>query len=76
MKVLVLMPLLWLVAIFMSYPQIHYKELITMTVNQFVASETNLIFTDWIGKTLQKYNNMKKKRKTFRFLALLCWMRK
>ena len=49
-QTLLLMPILWVMAFCMSYPQMHYKELITMSVNQFVATEAVIPFSDWIGK--------------------------
>ena len=48
-QTLLLMPILWVMAFCMSYPQMHYKELITMSVNQFVATEAVIPFSDWIG---------------------------
>ena len=52
-QTLLLMPILWVMAFCMSYPQMHYKELITMSVNQFVATEAVIPFSDWIGKSTQ-----------------------
>ena len=49
-QTLFLMPVLWLVAFCMSYPQMHYKELITMSINKFVATETAIPVSDWIGR--------------------------
>ena len=34
----------------MSYPQMHWKELVTKTVNEYVAMETSFPIQDWIGK--------------------------
>ena len=55
-QTLLLMPILWVMAFCMSYPQMHYKELITMSVNQFVATEAVIPFSDWIGTSVLKTN--------------------
>ena len=34
----------------MSYPQMHWKELVTKSVNEYVAMETSFPTQDWIGK--------------------------
>ena len=49
-KALVLMPVLWVVAFCMSYPQVYYKELVTVSTNKFVVIHTNFPMSEWIGK--------------------------
>ena len=49
-KALILMPVLWVLAFCMSYPQVYYKELVTISTNQFVAIQAMVPMSDWIGK--------------------------
>ena len=54
------MPFLWMTAFCMSYPQMHWKELVTKTVNEYVAMETSFPTQDWIGKYVIKEGNSHK----------------
>ena len=47
----VLMPLLWVTAFGMSYPQMYWKELQTITTKEYVITQGNIPLSDWIGHT-------------------------
>ena len=47
------MPFLWILAFGMSYPQMHWKEMVTRSLNEHVAIESSIPITDWIGKILE-----------------------
>ena len=68
-QTLLLMPILWVMAFCMSYPQMHYKELITMSVNKFVATEAVIPFSDWIGTS---WENVLKINLNFHLRLLQC----
>ena len=43
------MPLLWVTAFGMSYPQMYWKELQTITTKEYVITQGNIPLSDWIG---------------------------
>ena len=43
------MPFLWILAFGMSYPQMHWKEMVTKSLNEHVATESNIPIKDWLG---------------------------
>ena len=43
------MPILWILAFCMSYPQAHYKELVTKTANEYFATSYGIPYNVWSG---------------------------
>ena len=60
------MPVLWALAFCMSYPQVYYKELVTISTNKFVAIHAVVPMSDWIGEHGNKIHYFE--AEIFRFL--------
>ena len=50
------MPVLWLTAFGMSFPQTYWKELQTVSTQEYVVTQGNILLRDWIGEgSFQKF---------------------